>query len=151
MRLNEVLSLHREEIDLDNLLITVRNGKGGRQRVVPFSLGLRRTLYNHMRQNIARTPLVLYAADGSKMMQNNVRRDFARICHRVGFKGVKGGYHVLRHTFAVNYIRNGGDVFRLQRILGHSDLSMTRRYVDLQTDDLQQVHERFSILAKSSW
>ncbi len=49
-------------------------------------------------------------------------------------------------TFAAGYIRNGGDAFRLQRVLGHSTLEMTRRYVNLQTADLQAVHQRLSLL-----
>jgi integrase/recombinase XerD len=43
----------------------------------------------------------------------------------------------------------GGDVFRLQRILGHSTIEMTRHYVNLQTEDLQAVHQRLSVLARS--
>jgi len=48
--------------------------------------------------------------------------------------------HTLRHTFATYYVRSGGGEFRLQRMLGHSTLEMTRRYVNLQTEDLQAVH-----------
>jgi site-specific recombinase XerD len=57
--------------------------------------------------------------------------------------------HALRHTFAVNYIRRGGSVFHLQKVLGHSTLDMTRRYANLVTADLQAVHERISLLAKA--
>ena len=51
-------------------------------------------------------------------------------------------------TFAVNYLRRGGSVFHLQKVLGHSTLEMTRRYANLVTADLQAVHERVSLLAK---
>ena len=54
--------------------------------------------------------------------------------------------HVLRHTFARSFLRNGGDVFSLQRILGHSprSLQVTRRYLDLDDDDLRAVHRSVS-------
>jgi len=53
---------------------------------------------------------------------------------------------VLRHTFARSFLQNGGDVFSLQRILGHSpsSLPVTRRYVDLLDDDLRAVHRSAS-------
>ncbi|MEX1156998.1 MAG: tyrosine-type recombinase/integrase, partial [Chloroflexota bacterium] len=54
--------------------------------------------------------------------------------------------HVLRHTFARTFLTNGGDVFSLQRILGHSpaSLEITRRYVHLLDDDLRATHRRAS-------
>jgi site-specific recombinase XerD len=55
----------------------------------------------------------------------------------------------MRHSFAIAYLRDGGDVFRLQRILDHSKLDMTRRYVNRQTEDLQIVHQRLSLLAQA--
>lgn len=56
--------------------------------------------------------------------------------------------HAFRHTFAKNWIRNTGDVFRLQKILGHSTLEMTRRYVNMFSDDLKEDYEEFSPLDK---
>jgi integrase/recombinase XerD len=147
MRLKEVLSLRVGDIDLDNLLITIRDGKGGKQRVVPISVELRRVMFKYT-STLAPSGLVFYSRDGARLLQNNVRRDFKTVCTRLKISGVKGGFHVLRHTFAVNYVRNGGDVFRLQRVLGHADLSMTRRYVDLQTADLQAVHDGLSLLTR---
>jgi integrase/recombinase XerD len=55
--------------------------------------------------------------------------------------------HAMRHTFALNYLRKGGSVFHLQKILGHSTLEMTRRYANLLTEDLQAIHQRVSLLA----
>ena len=45
---------------------------------------------------------------------------------------------------AVSYLRNGGDVFSLQKLLGHSDLTMTRRYAELSQTDVQEKHRQFS-------
>jgi len=57
---------------------------------------------------------------------------------RASISGVKHGPHSLRHTFATEWLRGGGDLFVLQKILGHTTLEMTRRYVSLLTDDMNR-------------
>ena len=73
-------------------------------------------------------------------------RDVKLLCRKLGFTSPGRTVHAFRHTFAVNYLRRGGPVFRLPKVLGHSTLEMTRRYVNLVTADLQAVHERVSLL-----
>jgi integrase/recombinase XerD len=92
--------------------------------------------------------LVFATRTGTKLLQRNLLRKFKLFGKRLKITGVRFSFHTLRHTFALNYIRNGGDVFRLQRVLGHSSLEMTRRYVDLQTSDLQAVHDRLSVVGR---
>jgi integrase/recombinase XerD len=94
--------------------------------------------------------LLFFAGQGERMVQRNALRDFKTLCKHCGVIGVRCSFHTARHSFAVAYLRNGGDVFRLQRILGHSKLEMTRRYVNLKTEDLQAVHQRLSLLAQAS-
>jgi integrase/recombinase XerD len=52
--------------------------------------------------------------------------------------------HACRHTFSVRYLVNGGDAFSLQKILGHTSLEMTRKYVNMASDDVKEKHRRFS-------
>ncbi len=54
----------------------------------------------------------------------------------------------LRHAFALSYLRNGGNTLSLQRILGHTDLTMTKRYVVLTQDDLKEQHAHASPVNK---
>lgn len=54
--------------------------------------------------------------------------------------------HAFRHTFAKYWIRNGGDVFRLQKLLGHSTLEMTRKYVNLFNIDLSEGYDEVNPL-----
>ena len=63
-----------------------------------------------------------------------------------GISGPKRGPHVLRHTFARQWIMAGGDIFSLQKMLGHSSMSMVRRYVNLWSVDVQAQHRRYSPL-----
>ena len=58
--------------------------------------------------------------------------------------GIKVHPHMLRHTFATEYLRNGGDLETLRRIMGHSTLAVTQQYLHLIDDDLVQAHRSFS-------
>jgi integrase/recombinase XerD len=146
MRIDEALSLRREDVDLDNLLLKI-HGKGQRERIVPISTECRKVLWKFIgKTSGAQSALVFCTRDGRKLLQRNTLREFHALGAKLQIAGVRFSFHTMRHTFAVNYIRNGGDVFRLQRILGHASLEMTRRYVNLQTSDLSAVHERLSVL-----
>lgn len=61
--------------------------------------------------------------------------------------GIKVQAHKLRHTFAISFLRAGGDVFSIQYLLGHSTLAMTQRYLQsLNANDAINTHRRFSPL-----
>lgn len=62
----------------------------------------------------------------------------------------KTSMHLFRHTYAKLYIQAGGDSFRLQKLLGHADLTMTRRYVALYADDLRANYDALNPLEQMS-
>jgi len=146
-RISEALNLRVHEIDFENLLVTL-DGKGRKQRVVPFSFELRKAMFRYCHE-CSRTPdsLLFTNRTQTKLGRRNVLRDVKLLCRRSGFTPPARTLHAFRHTFAVNYLRKGGSVFHLQKVLGHSTLEMTRRYANLMTEDLQAVHERVSLLA----
>jgi integrase/recombinase XerD len=143
-RISEALRLQVRELDFDNLLVTL-DGKGRKQRIVPISLELRKAIFRYK----AATDGLLFPTDsGGALSKRNVLRDVKALCKDLGFTAPARTVHAFRHTFAVNYLRRGGSVFHLQKVLGHSSLEMTRRYANLVTADLQAVHERVSLLAR---
>jgi len=144
-RIDEALSLHWKDVDFDNLLVLL-HGKGSKDRLVPISLELRKRLFLFQRKTEAREGLVFGTQGGTKQGRRNVLRDFKVLCRSLGFEPPERSIHAMRHTFAVNYLRKGGSVFHLQKMLGHSSLEMTRRYANLMTEDLQAVHQRLSLL-----
>jgi len=78
------------------------------------------------------------------MSVNAVKLIFARLAQRSGVKRLHA--HLCRHTFATNYLINGGDVFSLQQILGHTSLEMVRRYVTLASAQVRVQHRKFSLM-----
>jgi|SRR5579862_9909142 len=145
-RISEALTLRLSEIDFDNLLVTL-DGKGRKQRIVPISFELRRAVVRYCK-DASRGPESLLFANRSEGQLNrrNVLRAVKSLCRKLGFTPPGRTLHAFRHTFAVNYLRRGGSVFHLQKVLGHSSLEMTRRYANLVTSDLQAVHERLTLL-----
>jgi integrase/recombinase XerD len=71
-----------------------------------------------------------------------VEKLFQRVKQRAGI--AKLHPHACRHTFAVRYLVHGGDAFSLQKILGHTSLEMTRKYVNLASEDVKEEHRCFS-------
>jgi len=146
-RITEALTLRVSDIDFENLLVTL-DGKGRKQRLVPFSFELRKAIFRHVRETNRTADNLLFASiNQTKLARRNVLRDVKRLCGKLGFTPPNRTLHAFRHTFAVNYLRRGGSVFHLQKVLGHSTLEMTRRYANLMTEDLQAMHERVSLLS----
>lgn len=146
-RITEALTLHVRDIDFDNLLVTL-DGKGRKQRVVPFSFELRKALHRFITDFHHKPDSLLFATRrGTRVRRMTALRGVKILCHQLGFDPPARTLHAFRHTFSVNYLRRGGSVFHLQKVLGHSTLEMTRRYANLVTADLQDVHERVSLLS----
>ena len=146
-RIDEVLSLRVSDCDMDNLLLTL-TGKGSKQRRVPFSFELRRVLYKYIADYRRRSDALLLASrNETKLGRRVVLRDVKLRCKYLGFAPPRRTLHAMRHTFAVNYLRKGGSVFHLQKMLGHTSLDMTRRYAKLMTQDLSDVHQKLTLLA----
>jgi integrase/recombinase XerD len=146
-RISEALSLRVSDANFEDLLVTL-DGKGRKQRVVPFSFELRKALFRYIGEFRKPDALLFASRTETSWSRRNVLRDVKLLCKRLGFTPPGRTLHAFRHTFAVNYLRRGGSVFHLQKVLGHSTLEMTRRYANLMTEDLQAVHERVSLLSK---
>jgi integrase/recombinase XerD len=147
LRLSEVLELRMSDIDFDNLLLKVK-GKGNKQRLVPMSNELRRIVYRHSLRQTDST-LLFGTRCGTRVTNRNFLRDFKDLCTRTSITGVRASPHTLRHTFAVGYLRAGGNLFYLSKILGHTSVKTTERYLQsVQVGDLQAVHSRLSLLSR---
>jgi integrase/recombinase XerD len=141
VRIDEALTLPLQNIDFDNLLIKVR-GKGNKERIVPFSFGLRKHLYRFSQMRKIKTATFFYTRSGLPLRYRNTYRDIKRLCAAVDVEGDFVRPHCFRHFFAVHYINAGGSLVHLSRILGHSSISTTQIY--LRSMGVQEMAERHS-------
>jgi len=137
-RIDEALSVHWKDIDFDNMLVLL-HGKGSKDRLVPISLELGTRLFLFQRKTEAKDGFVFGTQSGTKQGRRNVLRDFKNLCRSLGFEPPERSIHAMRQTSAVSYLRKGGSIFHLQKMLGHSTLEMTRRYANLMTEDLTSI------------
>ena len=137
MRVSELAALELEDFeeDREQSFLKVKRGKGAKFRRVPISQRLRRELDRYVRRirPDSSSPKLLLLADGRPVTLSAVTGLFRRANKRLGF-ALRA--HRFRHTFSTEYLRNGGDMERLRRILGHTTYQMVLRYVHLDRGDL---------------
>jgi integrase/recombinase XerC/integrase/recombinase XerD len=146
MRMSEILTLERRNLDIDQGILTAF-GKGAKERMVPFGFMASKSLQRYLLH--FRPEPALPQFDYVFLQENGwpaTKAVMAQLAKRVARKtGVsRFHWHLLRHTFAVNYLVNGGDPFSLQRILGHTTLEMVRRYMHLADFHVRLQHRRYS-------
>lgn len=140
LRASELVSLCIYQADLRNARITV-TGKGKKERSLPISARTSRALWKYLqsRPDADRKAAPLFATrTGSHIDRNSLRQLLQRIGARQGVPGVT--LHRFRHTFAINFLRNGGNIYALQRMLGHETLSMVQRYLAIVQSDVDNAH-----------
>ena len=144
LRVNELINLKMDDVWLEEGVIKVL-GKGNKERLTPIGKQIRKLLWHYIsryRPEPARPNLdyLFLTWDGRPLTKNRVDSIMKYYGKKARLTGIRCSPHTLRHTFAVSYLRNGGDVFSLQRILGHSSLEMTRRYCELANMDIKKAH-----------
>lgn len=145
-RISELLELKVEDIQLDEKILIVK-GKGRKRRVVPFGdrslIGL--VKYLNRRDKLFGTKEALFLTKfGSPLTRRMTNKIIERIGEKAKVERVRLSAHTFRHTFAKNWLMNGGDIFSLQKILGHKTLDMVRNYVNITFKDIQLQHSKFS-------
>ena len=134
MRLEELLGLRWEQVNLERREVRLVMTKTNQPRVVPLSD--RAVAVFVAISRLSASPYVFTNPITGKRYRN-LRHSFGQACSRAGITDFR--WHDLRHTFASWHVQSGTDLYRLSRILGHSTLQMTTtRYAHLATENLHQ-------------
>ena len=156
MRVSELCSLNRDEIDVKRGELSVR-GKGGKIRLVFLSEEAKKNIreYTLKRPDIDEAlfiripkgvrPSGIKGPDplSLRLTPRSIQRIVKKYSIRAGIVGKKVSCHTLRHSFATDLLRNGADIRSVQAMLGHASVTTTQIYTHVTDKQLREVHERF--------
>ena len=147
LRISEACGLRLEDVDFENMFLTVR-GKGGRERLVPFGEKSKDILVKYLenaREDILKSrhsDYMFISKKGDFLNRKSVWRLLKKYLSRTTITKVVTP-HTFRHSFATHLIENNADLRSVQELLGHIDISTTQIYTHLATKTLKEVHRKF--------
>ena len=144
-RISELLDLKTGDIQFEEKILTVK-GKGGKGRVVPFGDRSLISLVKYLNKRnklFGKEGVLFLTRFGDPLTLRMTNKIIERIGEKAKVENVRLSAHTFRHTFAKNWLMNGGDLFSLQKILGHRTLDMVRNYVNITFKDIQSQHSKF--------
>lgn len=144
-RASTLVNLKIGDLDLSAGMVTFRHMKARNQQMVPLSKSLVEILEEYLEFRGGEASELLFVSEyGNALTVSALGNAVWAYNHKRGVE--KTSVHLFRHTYAKLYIQAGGDPFRLQKLMGHSDLSMTRKYVALYADDLKANYDALNPL-----
>ena len=144
IRASELCDLRVEDLDVRNNRVFVRKGKGMKERMLPFSPRTGQMIWRYLatRKDAGPADPLFISKLNRPMSRQKLSEMFRVIVRRANVKGVYP--HRFRHTFAIQYLRNGGNAYTLQAMLGHSTLDTVKIYLKIAQIDIDDVHRRAS-------
>ncbi len=144
IRVSELCSLNIEDIDLDEHIITVKHGKGDKDRIVIMDQECAEAIGKYLASRVlvrAATNALFLSRKTSRFDTSSIQRLVKRLAKEAGIlKTVTP--HTLRHTFATTLMRNGANLRFIQEILGHSNISTTQIYMHLDDAAMKEMYSR---------
>jgi integrase/recombinase XerD len=151
IRLNEICSLEVSEIDFKRKMIVLpaSKNKNRKSRGLPLSTETARLLKQLISESEQHfeSPFVFNTNYGAQISDKTIQKAFTKYAEAAKII-TPISPHKLRHSFAKMVALNGMDIFTLMRIMGHSDISTTRKYVQVTDDEVQEQHTQFSPLKR---
>ena len=136
LRASELAGLRMSDFDKDRGQLMIRHGKGDKRRVVYLGDSARKALWKYMTTRVG-----VRADDPIFITRTGRPMDRMNVCHMIERAGKRTGIHAFphkfRHTFAITFLRNGGNLLTLQQILGHESLDTVRNYANIAAVDIE--------------
>jgi len=138
LRLGELSNLKPADIDLNRDVITVRQGKGKKDRTIMLDPVLKPFVSSFMKNNGGKTWLFEGQLPGKRISGRTIELIFDHACFKAGILK-KGGIHTLRHSFATHLLEQGTDLRFIQELLGHSSSKTTEIYTHVSTSAIGRI------------
>ncbi|KYP81659.1 tyrosine-type recombinase/integrase [Ferroacidibacillus organovorans] len=146
IRLSECEGITLSDVNLQEGTILV-HGKGSKDRTVPFQSKMKKVLQTYIEaRGAAQTDRLFVTLERKTMSRRYIQELISQYGEAAQIRGVRVSPHTFRHTMAKFYVLAGGDIFSLQRILGHSSLETVRIYVEMFSHEVQHQHQKFSFV-----
>jgi site-specific recombinase XerD len=141
IRESELAALEIDDIDFAHDELTVREGKGKKERSIPLMPELKRALQRYMgdrdrQANIVDVETLFLARNGTSLNPSSIRKLVRKYYKMAGVK--KSGVHTLRHTFSAHNVNNGMSIADLQKVLGHKKKETTLKYIHAVNTSLRE-------------
>ncbi|MFJ5750456.1 tyrosine-type recombinase/integrase [Peribacillus frigoritolerans] len=151
MRINEAISTKISNMDFkeSSIFIPPEINKNRKGRHIPVSREVMRELrklHDECIGYFGDHETLFMNAYGEPLTGDTIRRRLYKVGTALGIPKVHP--HRFRHTFIRNYILNGGDLFTLQKIVDHSNITTTRKYIQLDDVHIRDQHNKFSPVRK---
>jgi integrase/recombinase XerD len=138
LRITEASLLETRDIDSMQKVIHVRNGKGGKERMVPMDGKLYGLLRNYYKHEQPPKPWVFASKSGNAICPETARRALLCAAASSGIGKIVGP-HMLRHAFATHLLENGEDLRRIQVVLGHGSIRSTQIYTQVSPSQIAAI------------
>jgi integrase/recombinase XerD len=146
IRAGELTRLRVGDVNLENGEVYIHpfHVKKSHSRTTYLGKVARKVLWHYLvnREGVRSDEMLFVTLSNKPMTCQGVTNLFFRLGKSAGIKSVHP--HRFRHTFAIQYIRNGGDIFTLKRLLGHKRFDMVNHYLNLSSTDTQNAHQKAS-------
>ena len=148
LRVSEIVSLKTVALGLNEGVVRIVNGKGGKERLVPFGGEAGQWLRRYLAD--ARTPLLEGKTSDAVFIGRHTgsaltRQAFWALIKRYALQAsipVALSPHTLRHAFATHLLNHGADLRVVQLLLGHADISTTQIYTHVARERLKSIHQQ---------
>lgn len=142
LRVSEVVRLKVQDLNINDLIIFIRNSKGRKDRITIPSVKTAQKLIQFTRGKSGHS-FVFPSTRGGHLTERSVQKVFKKSLNSSGVKKPNASCHSLRHSFATHLLESGIDIRYIQKLLGHSRIDTTCIYTKVQNPAICKIESPF--------